>query len=65
MMNIFACLGSLKRASFDMKTFANEMCRFICESIQADRKYTLMLSASIIRLFKDFQWYFGRLIIFR
>jgi hypothetical protein len=51
-------LGNLKQASFDMKTFANELCRFICESIGEGTKQGLVLSDMSLRHFTDFQWYF-------
>lgn len=54
------CLGSLKKASFDMKTFANELCRFICESLSNKTKPGLVLSTMSPRRFTDFQWYFGK-----
>ena len=53
-------LGSLKKASFDMKTFANELCRFICESLSDKVKLGLVLSNMAPRRFGDFQWYFGK-----
>ena len=52
------CLGNLKRASFDMKTFANEICRFICESLGERTKQGMVLSTMSPRSFTDFQWYF-------
>lgn len=55
----FDHLGTLKRAHFDMKTFANEICRFICESVSDQIKATTLFSAIPPRLFSDFQWYFG------
>ncbi len=42
-----------------MKTFANEMCRFICESLGDKTKQGLVLSTISVRNFADFQWYFG------
>lgn len=50
--------GDLKRASFDMKTFANEMCRFICESLGEKTKQASVLSIMSTRNFSDFHWYF-------
>ncbi|CAF1212523.1 unnamed protein product [Rotaria sordida] len=50
--------GHLRRASFDMKTFANELCRFICESTGDTTKKALVLSTTSSRNFTDFQWYF-------
>jgi hypothetical protein len=41
-----------------MKTFANEMCRFICESMDNNIKQGLVLSTMSPRSFTDFQWYF-------
>jgi hypothetical protein len=52
------CLGNLKKASFDMKTFANELCRFICESLGEKSKQGLVLSTMSPRQFTDYQWYF-------
>jgi hypothetical protein len=58
-MIIFIILiGNLNKASFDMKTFANEMCRFICESKGNKTKQGLVLSTISPRDFTDFQWYF-------
>ncbi len=62
-MNLFRflndyILGNLKKASFDMKTFANELCRFICESKGEETKQGLVLSNMPLRHFTDFQWYF-------
>ena len=42
-----------------MKTFANELCRFICESLSDKTKPGLVLSTMSPRRFTDFQWYFG------
>ncbi|CAF0873749.1 unnamed protein product [Adineta steineri] len=50
--------GNLKRASFDTKTFANEMCRLICESMSDKIKPAKVLSTMSPRIFTDFQWYF-------
>ncbi len=43
-----------------MKTFANEMCRFISESLGDKTKQGLVLSTMSPRNFKDFQWYFRK-----
>ena len=53
-------IGNLQKASFDMKTFANEMCRFICESVSDKIKEAIVLSTMSPRSFKDFQWYFRK-----
>jgi len=52
-------IGTLKRASFDTKTFANEMCRLICESTSNNTKHAIVLSTMSPRSFTDFEWYFG------
>jgi len=41
-----------------MKTFANELCRFICESLGEKTKEASVLSTMTARKFTDFQWYF-------
>lgn len=41
-----------------MKTFANEMCRFICESLNDKTKQGFVLSTMSPRNFTDFQQYF-------
>ena len=43
-----------------MKTFANEICRFICESISDQIKQSSILSTIYPRFFTDFRWYFGK-----
>ncbi|CAF1455081.1 unnamed protein product [Rotaria sp. Silwood1] len=50
--------GHLKRASFDLRTFANELCRFICESTGDRTKTAVVLSTTLPRNFTNFQWYF-------
>jgi hypothetical protein len=52
-------IGTLKRASFDTKTFANEMCRLICESTSDNTKQAIVLSTMSPRIFTDFEWYCG------
>ena len=53
-------LGTLQRAHFDMKTFANEICRFICESVSDHIKPSTLLAPTGQRCFADFRRYFGK-----
>ncbi|CAF0767474.1 unnamed protein product [Adineta ricciae] len=50
--------GELRRASFDSKSFVNELCRLICESVNQKTKQALVRSTISPRYFKNFQWYF-------
>ncbi|CAF1545047.1 unnamed protein product [Rotaria magnacalcarata] len=50
--------GFLRKASFDMKTFANELCRFICESVNTTTKKAIVFSAESPHYFADFRLYF-------
>jgi hypothetical protein len=46
-----------------MKTFANEMCRFICETVGDKVKQAVVLSTMSSRSFSDFEWYFRKLLL--
>ncbi|UJR22440.1 hypothetical protein I4U23_025500 [Adineta vaga] len=50
--------GNLRRASFDSKSFVNELCRLICESVNVKTKQATVLSPISLRQFTDFHWYF-------
>lgn len=43
-----------------MKTFANELCRFICESTTNMSKNGVILSMGSPRSFQDYRWYFRK-----